>query len=83
MSPTRIEEKNKEEAENQPLLLDSRASQHVHIKRGDPTGYRSQGNRITIADGSEIAIREFKNEFTRLLSVDALQQQGHPVDLLT
>ena len=83
MSPTRIEEKNKEEAENQPLLLDSGASQHVHFERRGPTEYRSQGGRITIADGSEIAIREFKNEFNRLLSVGALQRQEHPADLLT
>ena len=73
MSPTRIEEKNKEE-ENQPLLLDRGASQHVHIERGDPTVYRNQGNRITITDGSEIAIRKFKIKFNRLLLVGALQQ---------
>ena len=68
MSPTRIEEKNKEEAEyleaikasKQPLLLDSGASQHVYIKHEYPTEYRSQGDRITIADGSEIASQEFE-----------------------
>ena len=92
MSPTRIEEKNKEEeAEifeaiketNQSLLLDNGATEHVHFKRGGPTKYRSQGDTITISNGSEIAIREFKNEFNRLLSVGALQRQEHPVDLLT
>ena len=35
MSPTRIEEKKKEEVENQPLLLDSGVSQHVHIEHGN------------------------------------------------
>ena len=37
--------------------------------------YSNQGNRITIPEGNEIAILEFKNEFNRLLSVGALQQQ--------
>ena len=40
MSPTRIE---KEEAENQPLLLDSGAPQQVYIKHDKPTEYRNQG----------------------------------------
>ena len=91
MSPTQIEEKNKEkEAEifeaikvtTQPLSLDSGATEHVHFKHRGPTKYRSQGDTITIAAGSKIAIREFKNEFVNLLLIGTFQQV-HPVDLLT
>ena len=61
-----------------------------------PNDGSNQDNRITLADGSvtvptrrsqgnsEIFITEFKNEFTRLISVGALvQQHEHPADLLT
>ena len=74
MSPTQIEEKNKEEAVNQLLLLDSGVSQHVHIKRGDPSENRIHGDRITFAYGGEIVILEFKNKFNRLVLVGAFQQ---------
>ena len=98
MSTTRIEEKNKEEATNKPLVLDSGATSHYYPTAFDeesPNDGRSQGNRITLADGSEvltrrsqgnskIVIAEFKKKFNRLVSVGALvQQHEHPVDLLT
>ena len=67
---------------NQPLSLDSGAIEHVHLERKGPIEHRSQGNTITIANGSEIAIREFKNEFTNLLLSGAFQQV-HPADLVT
>ena len=91
ISPTRIEEKNKEketdifeaiEETHQPLLLDSGATEHVYFERRGPTKHRSQGNTITIANGNEIAIREFKNKFTNLLSSGTFQQV-QPADLLT
>ena len=87
MSPTRIEEKNEEEIfeaieeTNQSLSLDSGATEHVHFERGGPTKYRSQCT-ITIANGSEITIREFTNEFTNLVSSRTFQQV-HPADLPT
>ena len=44
--------------------------------------YRSQSDRITIADSSEIVIREFNNKCTNLVSSGTFHQV-HPVDLLT
>ena len=89
MSPTRIEE-TEEEAElfelieepNLPLSFDSGAAAHVHFKRRDPTKHRSQGNTINVANGSESASREFKNQFTTLL-LSGTFQQVHPANLLT
>ena len=78
MSTTQIEEKNKEEARNKPLVLDSGAISHYYptafkARRG-PNNGRSQGDRITIANGSEVHIPEFKNEFNRLVFYTELKE---------
>ena len=93
MSTTRIEE---EETTNEPLVLDSGATAHYYPTAFDEESPNDGSNQgITTANGSieptrrtqgngEIVITEFKNEFTRLLSVGALvQQHEHPADLLT
>ena len=60
-------------------MLDSGATAHYsgasEARRG-PYDSRNQGT-------SEIVIAEFNNKFDSLLSVGALQHQGHPADLLT
>ena len=92
MSPTRIEEnKNNKEDSTKSFVLDSGASgTYVGTADNYPTAFdeespnegsnrRSQGN-------CEIFVAEFKNEFTRLISVSALpqqQQQEYPADQLT
>ena len=51
MSPTRIEEKNKEEARNKPFVLDSGATSHYYpmaFNEESPNDGRSQSNRIII-----------------------------------
>ena len=96
MSTTRIENNNKEEDSNESFVLDTGASGHYYPTAFDEESPNDGSNQgITIANGSieptrrsqgngEIVITEFKNEFTRLLSVGALvQQHEHPVDLLT
>ena len=75
-------------AQNYPTAFDEES----------PNDGSNQDNRITLADVSVIAptrrsqgiskifITEFKNEFTRLISVSALaqqQQREHPADQLT
>ena len=74
MSLTQIEKENKEEARNEPLVLDSGASAtHLPLAQdsGPPYHRRSQGN-------SEVWIAEFKNEFERLISAGALVRQIRP-----
>ena len=98
MSQTQIEENNNEEDSNESFVLDSGATAHYYptaFNKESPNDGRSQDNRITLADGSvvptrrsqgnsKIFITEFKNKFTRLISVGALvQQHEHPADLLT
>ena len=79
MSTTQIEEKNEEEAKNEPLVLDSGATSHYYPTsfeaRSELYNSSSQGNRIIIANSSEVHIREFKKEFKRLVLVGALVQQ--------
>ena len=96
MSLTKIEEENKEEARNEPLVLDSGATAHYYptaFHKESPNDGRS--NRIIFVNSSEvrssrqgntkIVIAEFKTELNKaLLSAGTLvQQQEHPADLLT
>ena len=95
MSPTQIKEENKEEARNEPCVLDSGASAHYYPKafnKESPKNGRS--NRIIFANGSEvhssrqgntkIVIAEFKTKLNEaiLLVGTLVQQQEHPADLL-
>ena len=96
MSPTQMEEENKEEAKNKPRVLNSGASAHYHptaFDKESPNNGRS--SCIVFVNGSEvhssrqgnttIVIAEFKTKLNEaLLSVGTLvQQQEHPADLLT
>ena len=97
MSTTRIENNNTEEDSNESFVLDTGASGHYYPTAFDEESPNDGSNQgITTANGSieptrrtqgngKIVITEFKNEFTRLLSVGALvrQQHEHPADLLT
>ena len=68
MFPTQIEEENKEEARNEPLVLNSgESATYLPLAQdsGPPYYRRNQGN-------SEVWIAEFKNEFKGLISAGAL-----------
>ena len=98
MSLTQLEEENKEEARNEPLVLDSGVLAHYYPTAFDeesPNDGRSQDNQIIIANGSEvhssrqgnteIVIAEFKTKLNKVLLLvgTLVQQQEHPADLLT
>ena len=87
MSPTQIEEENKEETRNEPLVINSGATAHYYPTAFDeesPNDGRSKV-RSSRQGNTELVITEFENELNEaLLSVGTLvRQQEHPANLLT
>ena len=68
MSPTQIEEENKEETRNEPLVTDSGATAHYHPTAFDEKSLNDGRSQVT-----ERVIVEFKRELNEaILSVGTL-----------
>ena len=87
MSPTQIEEENKEETRNEPFVIDSGATAHYYTTAFDEESLNDGRSQVrgSKQGNTERMIAEFMNELIEaLLLVGTLvRQQEHPANLRT